>query len=212
MFSLFPTASLVARAPYRPQSVDSRQYHPPGESTPEVRAGDLVLTHGSDNAFSRLIRFGQSLRFRGDDRTFAYWNHAAMVVSDDGHLVEALATGIRRTHLSRYQRAPYVVVHTYGTGAQRGAAADYLEWTADLGVHYGWLTIVSIALSLLVGGRLAVGLDGSEICSTSAAEALKALGYRFNRRNVMPADLARYFLTPGFTADGAVPLLTKAAT
>src|SRR6266404_2914741 len=77
----------------------------PGEYDP----GDFILTHGSA-FFSMLIRFGQRLRFRGKNRKFAWWNHAAMIVSKSGDLIEALGAGVRATHIDKYKATEYHLV------------------------------------------------------------------------------------------------------
>ena len=57
---------------------------------------------------------------------------------------------------------------------------------------YGYLTILSIALSLLFGGRLGFGVDGQEICSGLVGRALERTGEVFEEDpwHMMPADLA----------------------
>jgi hypothetical protein len=67
--------------------------------------GDFILTHGPD-WISRLIRFGQGIRYRGSDRQYAYWNHAALIVGPD-ELIEALGHGVSRTTLSAYGPKDY---------------------------------------------------------------------------------------------------------
>jgi len=61
--------------------------------------------------------------------------------------------------------------------------------------HYGWLTIVSIALSLLTGSKLGFGVDGQEICSALVARCLERTGEIFptDPWHIMPADLAKYY-------------------
>ena len=54
------------------------------------RPGDFILTHG-DEWTSKLIRFGQSLRYRGASAKYTYWNHTALVVDGAGTIVEAHA-------------------------------------------------------------------------------------------------------------------------
>ena len=39
---------------------------------------------------------GQRLRFRGPDRPFAHWSHAALIVSAEGAIVEAEAISAAR--------------------------------------------------------------------------------------------------------------------
>ncbi len=57
------------------------------------------------------------------------------------------------------------------------------------------MTIVSIALSLMMGGKFTFGFDGQAICSGLVARALERTSAIFNRdpAHIMPADLAKYF-------------------
>ena len=57
---------------------------------------------------------------------------------------------------------------------------------------YGYVTILSIGLSLLFGGRLGFGIDGQEICSGLVGRALERTGEIFEEDpwHMMPADLA----------------------
>jgi hypothetical protein len=68
------------------------------------------------------------------------------------------------------------------------------------------LTIVSIALSLLTGGKFTFGFDGQSICSGLVARALERMCAIFNRSSshIMPADLAKYIeVEPPDPARGA---------
>jgi hypothetical protein len=57
------------------------------------------------------------------------------------------------------------------------------------------MNIVSIALSLITGGKFTFGFDGQAICSGLVARALERTNAIFNRdpEHIMPADLAKYF-------------------
>ncbi len=47
------------------------RYGPGEEAAPaDYHSGDFILTH-SDNLFGRLIRFGESLRYWGEDAKYA---------------------------------------------------------------------------------------------------------------------------------------------
>jgi hypothetical protein len=63
---------------------------------------------------------------------------------------------------------------------------------ARLNDHYGWLTIISIALCLFTGSKIGFGVDGQEIwlpvvLNAQGKSSLQTLG------TFMPADLAKYF-------------------
>jgi hypothetical protein len=60
------------------------RYGPGEEATPaDYHVADFILTH-SHNLFGRLIRFGETLRYWGDNAKYARWNHAALIASADG--------------------------------------------------------------------------------------------------------------------------------
>jgi uncharacterized protein YycO len=177
----------------------------PGEYDP----GDFILTHGSA-FYSKLIRFGQRLRFLGSNRKYAYWNHAAMIVSAGGDLIEALGPGVEETHIDKYKPTEYHLVRlgSLAVHRDRQQVADFAAWS--VGEKYGWLTIVSIALALLFGGRFNFGIDGQTICSGLVARALERTKAIFDRTpsHIMPADLARYFNVtppPKGTSKGVIP-------
>src|SRR5208283_1174397 len=95
--------------------------------------GDFILTHGKA-FFSKLIRFGQGLRFHGKDRKYIWWNHAAMIVSPEGELVEALGVGVRKRNISVYKDTEYYIVHL-GSGLadvrDRDQAVKFAEWCLE---------------------------------------------------------------------------------
>ena len=165
----------------------------PGESAATFDRGDFVLVAGT-HFNSRLIRFGQRLRF-GDDR-HGKWTHAALIVDRDGSLIEAVGTGVRRWHLDRYRDDDYVVVRIHTSEENRDEVVGFAEWALDRGSSYSRLSTVSIALSMLTGSRLTFFIDGQFVCSGLVARALERTGSIFDRdsAHIAPADLARYFL------------------
>ncbi len=175
----------------------------------EFERGDFILTHG--NAFySKLIRFGQGLRFWGQNRKYAWWNHAAMIVSDTGDLVEALGAGVKKTHIDKYTPTEYHLVRlgALADHRDREQVVTFADWC--LNEKYDLLTIISIGFSLLFGGRLNFGFDGETICSGLVARALERSNAIFDRTpsHIMPADLARYFNVdppPKGTSKGVIP-------
>jgi hypothetical protein len=65
------------REPETP-ALETRHFGPSEAASPEdFRPGDFIRTHGKA-FFSKLIRFGQAIQFRGRDHKYAWWNHAAM--------------------------------------------------------------------------------------------------------------------------------------
>jgi hypothetical protein len=165
----------------------------PGEQVVNPCPGDFILTHGTSWT-SRMIRFGQTLRYRGPDKIFTRWNHAAIFTNEEGDIIEALGGGVQQRNISVYRQTEYHVVHLENVvDINRTHEVEFGQ--ACLKDHYGWLTILSIALSLLTGSKLGFGVDGQEICSALVARCLERTGEIFptDPWHIMPADLAKYF-------------------
>ena len=169
------------------------------EAAPAIafQPGDFLLTQGH-GITSRLIHFGQALRYWGADRKYAFWSHTALVVSSGGEIVEALGSGVRRSNISKYSEKSRHVVHLSGVSdSDRSQIVRFAEHC--LKQKYGYLTIVSIAFSLLTGAKLSFGIDGQEICSGLVARALERAGEIFSEEpwHMMPASLAKFYdVTP----------------
>jgi hypothetical protein len=181
--------------PAEPKPRLSVTYYERNEQEPNPLPGDFLLTHGTAWT-SRLIRFGQRIRYRGKNRPFAYWSHAVAVVSDSGEIVEALGNGVEKGSISKYLGSDYSYVRIKASKEDRDEMAAFA--CRQVGNEYGYLTIVSIALALLTSGRLRFGLSGAEICSGLVARMLERGVYSWvDPPSVMPADLARFFDVPG---------------
>jgi uncharacterized protein YycO len=156
------------------------------------RPGDFILTHGNEWT-SELIRFGQSLRYRGPSAKYTYWNHTALVVDAQGAIVEALGTGVARRSIHDYDPTQYTVVRIDASDADRAQAAAFA--TSCISAQYGWLTIVSIGLSLITGGKLAFAIDGQLICSGLVARSLERTSaiFKHDPARIMPAELAEIY-------------------
>ena len=168
------------------------EHVPPGQSDPDPLPGDFILTHGGE-FFSRVIQFGQGLRYMGRDNAFTYWNHSALIVSADGGLIEALGPGVRRNTLAAYKDTQYTVVHIDASAEDRAEMVAFAEhW---VGAQYDWATIVSITISLLTGAKLSFGFAGQLICSGLVARALERTTAIFDEEpsHVVPAGLAKMF-------------------
>lgn len=183
-----------------PFAADANPLHrdigkPAAVSKPAARPGDFILTH-SAGVFGRLIRFGEWLRYRGDDKIYAHWSHAAIFVDDAGGIVEALGGGVQKRNMTVYRETEYVVVHLPEdtSAADRDQAVRFAEFC--LNESYGWLTIVSISLSLLTGAKFGFGIDGQQICSALVSRCIERIGEIFTENepwHLMPADLAKHF-------------------
>jgi uncharacterized protein YycO len=138
---------------------------------------------------------GQALRFRGKNRKYAHWNHAALVVGAGGGIIEALgpSPGVVQQDISKYAPREYTIVRIRASPEDRDEAVGFAR--ACLGEKYGVLTIVSIAISLLTGTRFSFGFDGQKTCSGLVARALERTRAIFTKEpsHIMPADLARAY-------------------
>ena len=185
----------------------------PGEEaqTIDFNPGDFILTHGNTK-ISRLIQFGQCIRFRGADKKYAWWNHAALIVSEEGDLIEALGAGVRETNISKYKPTEYYLVQIGSLATEHDREKVIKFAKSCIGIPYGKLIIMSIALSLFTGCKFTFGFDGQSICSGLVARALERTSIIFNRTpsHITPADLAKYFSVeppePG-TDKGEIPRL-----
>jgi uncharacterized protein YycO len=161
------------------------------------KPGDFILTHekGWHNA---LIVWGQSLKYRGKNRKYNRWSHAAIIVSEQGNLIEAVGSGVRKNHLDNYKDTEYhlVKIDAYADDRDRARMVKFAE--ACLHHKYGYWNIASIALSLLLGTNISFAFDGQTICSGLVARALERTDVIFKKSptHIMPADLAYYFKVP----------------
>lgn len=199
------------QAPPRVKGTRSRRFAP-GETAVQYQPGDFILTHGK-SFYSFLIRFGQGLRFHGEDRKYTWWSHAAVIVSPGGDLIEALGPGVKQTNISKYKPTEFHLVELadLADDHDRDQVVQFARWA--LGQEYGWFTIASIAMSLLLGGSFTFGFDGQAICSGLVARALERTNAIFDRSpsHIMPADLAKYFQVeppPPGSDKGTIPALS----
>ncbi len=165
----------------------------PGEEVSDPQPGDFILTHNTTWS-AKLVQFGQKLRYRGADSKYTRWNHTALIVDNQGHIIEALGRGITQTQLAKYKPAEYFVVHIDASPEDRQEAINFAKACVDQ--QYGWLTLVSITLSLLTGTKFSFGFDGQQICSGLVARSLERTNAIFTPEpsHIMPAYLAKYYL------------------
>jgi uncharacterized protein YycO len=172
-----------------------------------AQPGDFLLTHSS-GVFGQLIRLGQRLQYFGADKVFAHWSHAAIFVDDQGNIIEALGGGVQKRNIEVYRDTEYVVVHLPAATSRDDRAQAVLFAEHSLNESYGWLTIISIGLTLLTGSHFSFGLDGQQICSALVARAIERIGVIFEESepwHLMPADLAKHFQVTETGDEGRVP-------
>jgi uncharacterized protein YycO len=172
------------------------EFYPENQEAEEMREGDFLLTHGK-YPVSWLIRLGQRLRY---EKRYARWNHAALVLSKNGRIAEALSMGVVENDISKYQGTDYYLVRLRNVSDEdRRQMMDFAKsvLSAPYRTQYGWLTIVSIILTLLTSSELVIGMVGTAICSGFVAEALVRTGIIFDKppSHMMPADLAKKYLS-----------------
>lgn len=133
-----------------------------------------------------------------------------MIVSDTGGLIEALGCRVKKTHIDKYKSTEYhlVCLGALADRRDREQVVAFADWC--LGEEYDFVTLVSIAFTLLFGGKFDSGMDGQTMCSGLVARALERTNAIFDRTpsHITPADLARYFnVTPTGkgTAKGVIP-------
>lgn len=171
----------------------STQRYAPGAHLEGAQPGDFVLTH-RNGPIPRLIRLAERARFRGPDRVYAHWSHAALVVSADGMIVEAEASGVQRSPISRYLASERHLVRLEGVGVeQRAAAARYAE--SQVGNAFGFLELAASGISLLTGQTLRLQRASHMMCSVLVARSLERAGQHFERpiEDILPADLAKQY-------------------
>ena len=142
----------------------------PGKEVVNPAPADFILTRG-DAWTSKLIRFGQALRFHGSDRKYTYWNHAALVINTQGDIIEALGAGVKKRHISKYKPEDYCYVRVRASEEDRKQAVYFANCALE--ESYGWITIASITVSLITGLKFSFGFDGQQICSGLVARAME---------------------------------------
>lgn len=144
----------------------------------------VVATHGF---YPWLIRIG----------THSRYNHAFLVVDDQGGIIEADPGGARRSTITAYAGNPILYSNDPMTLSQRNAAIT--KATVLLGTGYGWLDITRLSLRSLglQWNWLTTAADNEKamICSQLVAACGQAAGLDWNcgRENpaaVTPGDLA----------------------
>jgi len=163
-----------------------------GQKPQKYTPGDFILTH-HDTAPAKVIRLGQFIRYHGDMREYAHWNHCALVVDEDGTLIEAVGRGWVYGHIDEYKDVEYYYVRTKLNEQSRNQTVAAAK--SFLNDKYGWMTIASITLELLTGIKLQFTNQNTMICSAVVGQALWAGGFIFdsNPYQMMPADLAAAF-------------------
>ena len=142
-----------------------------------------------------MIRSGQRLRFRGADRPFAHWSHSAIIVGEDGAIVEAEASGVKRDQLSKYKDSEYHLVRLGDTAdaRDRRQAVAYAERL--VGQAFGFGEMAAVSVDVLSGRRISFTRKSHLICSALVARALERTDaiFEVDPAGMLPADLAKHY-------------------
>ena len=176
-----------------PATTSVRRYGP-GEEASDLEPGDLLLAR-RHRLMPALISLAEHRRFRGADSAFAHWSHCAVIVDRTGGLVEAEATGVLVSPLSKYRENEYHVVSL----GQAFAAADrdrtVAYATSQVGAAFGYLALLGAVVFLATGRSVRMIRRNHQICSGLVTRALQAGGLltELDPVTVLPADVARAF-------------------
>lgn len=122
-----------------------------------------------------MIRFGEWIRYHKDETRPYQWNHAVAVVGDK-LLIEALAKGVVQSPTSKYTSADYWYVHTDLDTELRANATSY--WNSMLGHKYGYETLITATLKLVLGIYIGLSNPDHVICSGTVAAGLGIYKWR----------------------------------
>jgi uncharacterized protein YycO len=166
----------------------------PGEDATRFNPGDFILTHRR-RPIAGLISIAQEVRFRGADGVYAHWSHCALVVAEDGGLVQAETLGVERCPISKYQSTEYHLVRLGPefTPEGRQRAVEYAN--AQVGQAFGFLALAGAAVYLLSGLHLRLMRRDHQICSGLVVRALAKGGLlkEADPALMLPADLAKIY-------------------
>jgi hypothetical protein len=163
-----------------------------GQDPVKYVPGDFILV-STVGILAKFIRLGQFLRYHGKMKPFSHWNHAAMVVDEDGTIIEAVGRGVVYGNISEYKDVEYYYVSTKLNKQSRDQVVAACK--SFLKDKYAFLTIASIAIELVTGIKLQFTNSNTMICSAVVAQSLWGGGVIFDRNpyQMMPADLAAAF-------------------
>jgi uncharacterized protein YycO len=166
----------------------------PGDEAKEFVPGDFILTH-RHHLIAGLISLAQKRRFRGADAVYAHWSHAALIVEQDGTLVEAEMMGVRRSPVSEYRDDEYHLARLRPEFASEARARAVAFAQGQVGQGFGYLDMFGAILYLLFGWPLRLVRRNHEICSSLVVRALQAGGLvpDLDPALTLPGDLAKLF-------------------
>lgn len=176
------------------RGVANVERYAPGETATHFDPGDFILSHRL-RPIAGLISFAQKVRFRGADAVYAHWSHCALIVAEDGALVEAESLGVERSPISKYQSREYHLVRLGAEFSPEGRKQAVEYTTAQVGQAFGFLALAGAALFLLFGWPLRLMRRNHQICSGLVVRALQKGGLLQDADPalMLPADLAKIY-------------------
>jgi hypothetical protein len=165
--------------------------------------GDLVFCH-STGIIGKGIRFAE--RFRRDrkdakEEPGAFWNHVAVLDGCWGKdrsdpafwtVLEASARGVVVTSMqSAVGRGSFDVVRL-PTAANPRSVVKFMR--TQTGSHYGFLTLLSILLTLFTPRFVNIMLPGTWICSAVAGEGMRFAGWLKNWPDIYQVSPAQLWI------------------
>lgn len=166
----------------------------PGEGGTRFNPGDFILTHRR-RPIAGLISVGQKVRFHGPDAVYAHWSHCALVVAEDGALVQAETLGVERCPISKYLSTEYHLVKLGPEFTPEGRKQAVAYANAQVGQAFGFLALTGAALFLLFGWHLRLMRLDHQICSGLVVRALQKgdMLKELDPALTLPADLAKIY-------------------
>lgn len=160
----------------------------------EYNPGDFILTN-THTLFSKFIQLAQRIRFRGKTYNLTNWSHAALIVSDDGEIIQAEIKGVERSSIDSILNHEYQLFKIDDVANEEDRVQMVKFANGLVGEKYGILTVLSIAFNVLFGANFIFGLGSQVVCSGLVAEALLRTSANIPRpaSHVLPAELAHIF-------------------
>jgi hypothetical protein len=164
-------------------------YYPVGKLPKSLSPGDFLLSRREHAFMGKCIRFFQRFKLAPE---YAKWSHAFLSLGGDT-IQEALEWGQERNSIETYRDAE--LLHVQLDDVPWHDIKQMMEFADSCYYHkrtYGYMTIASLAISLVTDNKLMFSKAGTAICSGFVAEALVRAGYIFDKPPdyVTPGDLA----------------------
>ena len=151
----------------------------------KLKPGSFIVTH-SDSFMDLFVHIFTNSR----------WNHAALVASADGAIIELETKGIQKKAIKEYPAKDYYLIDIAMSDEDRKQVIEYAHFMLKKHAKFGFLTIATIFFKIITKSRLVVKLDGTLICSEFVAKALAQGGVIWDRDTslITPADLYKKFV------------------